>query len=88
MSVATSKLNMSVNEWLAIISYLFLLFWPLEIIGALNVFYTLQYKKRKVGEVILFLNDCVKFLLRETGLRPNPDFCIKTTDFQNNGNYY
>ena len=47
MSVATSKLDMPVNEWLAIISYLFLLFWPLEIIGALNVFYTLQYKKYK-----------------------------------------
>lgn len=55
MCVATSKLNMSVNEWLAIISYLFLLFWPLEIIGALNVFYTLQiFIFLKVREVNFF----------------------------------
>ena len=51
---------MSVNEWLAIISYLFLLFWPLEIISALNMFFTLfnikKKKRKKKGEVILFLN--------------------------------
>lgn len=74
-------------------------FIPLFIILAIRnyqcieyVFYTLQYlkkeKKKKGRGNSLFKYDHVKFLLCETGLRPHPDFCIKTTDFQNNGNYY